>query len=406
MSGLVVIDLGYGDGGKGGIVDALTRIFGSSLTVRFSGGPQCSHHVVLPDGRWHGFAQFGSGTFAGARTYLSQDVLIEPYAMLNEEAHLATKDVPDARSQLSVHPDCLVITPWHWRMNRLREHYRATEPHGSCGMGVGEARGDRLAGKESILVGQLTDLGILKRIRDRKIAEAVSEFGSSVEANLAEDTAQRVYLDYQQFNKRLYLSERVPKANFAIFEGSQGVLIDENCGWEPHRTWTDVTAKNALKLIAGVPYSVVGIVPLVMTRHGKGPFISEDVYTDYTDHDNHNRWNKYQGRLRHGALDLVAIRYALKHSGGVNQLAFTKLDKVTFPLKVCIAYQHGRETWTSIPDNAKAADLFDCRPVWSCLSSLAELDADLGIRARYVSSGPTYLSKSTRFGDTFSHFKI
>ena len=50
--------------------------------------------MVLPDGRHHTFAQFGSGMFVrGVRTFLSRFMMIEPYAMLNEAAHLA---VPQA----------------------------------------------------------------------------------------------------------------------------------------------------------------------------------------------------------------------------------------------------------------------------------------------------------------------
>ena len=67
MAGLV-----FGDEGKGTTVDALVRKHKAKLVVRFGGGPQAAHHVVLPDGRWHCFAQFGSGTLIpGVRTLVA-----------------------------------------------------------------------------------------------------------------------------------------------------------------------------------------------------------------------------------------------------------------------------------------------------------------------------------------------
>ena len=67
------------------MVDYLVRSHAADLVVRFNGGPQAGHNVVLPDGRHHTFAQFGSGSFVpGVRTLLSRLMLIEPYAMLNE----------------------------------------------------------------------------------------------------------------------------------------------------------------------------------------------------------------------------------------------------------------------------------------------------------------------------------
>jgi adenylosuccinate synthase len=48
----------FGDEGKGTTVDFQTRELNSTLTVRFNGGAQAAHNVVLPDGRHHTFAQF------------------------------------------------------------------------------------------------------------------------------------------------------------------------------------------------------------------------------------------------------------------------------------------------------------------------------------------------------------
>ena len=53
----------YGDEGKGTTVEYLVKHTNSKLVVRYGGGPQAAHHVVLPNGTWHCFSQYGSGGF-------------------------------------------------------------------------------------------------------------------------------------------------------------------------------------------------------------------------------------------------------------------------------------------------------------------------------------------------------
>jgi adenylosuccinate synthase len=66
-----VIDLGFGDGGKGVAVDNIcVNCDAVPLVIRFSGGQQCGH-TVMPDAETkHVFSSFGSGTFVGAPTFL------------------------------------------------------------------------------------------------------------------------------------------------------------------------------------------------------------------------------------------------------------------------------------------------------------------------------------------------
>lgn len=64
--------LSYGDEGKGTTVESLVNTFEAELVIRFGGGPQAAHHIVQEDGKWHCFAQFGSGTLLpGVQTFLS-----------------------------------------------------------------------------------------------------------------------------------------------------------------------------------------------------------------------------------------------------------------------------------------------------------------------------------------------
>src|ERR1700689_3707681 len=100
---LLVAGLLWGDEGKGATVDALTHRFNAGLIVRYNGGSQAGHNVVLPDGRQHCFSQFGSGTFyPGVKTHLSRFMLVNPMNMSNEYAHLHELGIHDAWERTTV----------------------------------------------------------------------------------------------------------------------------------------------------------------------------------------------------------------------------------------------------------------------------------------------------------------
>src|SRR4051812_324807 len=161
----LVVDLAYGDCGKGTIVDFLARRSpGDCTVVRFNGGPQAGHNVVTPDGRHHTFSQFGSGSFVpGVRTFLSRFMLIEPYALLKEAHHLQDLGVPDPLVRLTIDARCPIITPAHQAANRIRELSRGDAAHGTCGVGVGETVQDTLEHPDVILhAGDLGDQTIVR----------------------------------------------------------------------------------------------------------------------------------------------------------------------------------------------------------------------------------------------------
>ena len=102
---VAVVDLGYGDAGKGTVVDALCAASRKRAVLRFNGGAQAAHNVVAPDGRHHTFAQFGSGTFAGVPTHLTRFVVVDPLALAAEAAALGGSSGPTVNSQVNA-PFC------------------------------------------------------------------------------------------------------------------------------------------------------------------------------------------------------------------------------------------------------------------------------------------------------------
>jgi adenylosuccinate synthase len=100
----------------------------------------------------------------------------------------------------------------------------------------------------------------------------------------------------------------------AVFEGGQGVLLDQDHGFPPHTTWSTTTDRHARELLAeagDVETKVVGCIRCVTTRHGAGPLPSHDADLTAKLADPGNPANPWQGPLRVGLFDFALYRYAL-----------------------------------------------------------------------------------------------
>jgi adenylosuccinate synthase len=360
MKAIITVGLGFGDEGKGATVDYLARSLNADLVVRFCGGAQAGHNVQLPDGGRHTFAQFGAGTFAGARTYLGSKMILSPATLLPEAEHLQSLGIPDPVGMLTAHPDCLVSTIYHVAMNRLREFARGAKRHGSCGLGMGETRSYWLRyGRDAIVAEDLLDrpalLAKLTLLRDRFLLEMqeLSSLDPKLQAMLR-DTMPAVEADMlQAATADLRLSERLPPCRTVIFEGAQGVLLDEWYGFHPHTTWSTVTPYHALEIVreAGISdVTVLGVTRAMTTRHGVGPFPSEGGAVDRTTVERGNPPNDWQGVLRAGPLDLMLLDYAIRVCD-VDGLVVNCLDHLPETPRLCTSY--GETNRIQIPNTLK-----------------------------------------------------
>ncbi len=447
----LVADLGYGDAGKGSIVDFLARQFSAVTVIRYNGGAQAAHNVIDPIGRHHTFAQFGSGTFVpGVRTHLSRFMLVDPLNLLREERHLHTLGVTDSLARLTIHHEALVTTPYHQALNRLREIARDHERHGSCGLGIGETMADALAlGDRVPRVGDARDpVGLrqkLQTLREWKLAQL-----QTIRADLpATEQTQREcaiiedarFLDFLVDTYRRWAQQvsivndrdqaRILTAAVIIFEGAQGVLLDEWYGFHPYTTWSTTTFKNADALLQEHHYDGevvrLGLVRAYATRHGPGPFVTEDDALKSILPEAHNVPNAWQLAMRVGHFDAVATRYALALTGPIDALAITHVDRLRhiaeWKMATHYSYQ-GATTGLSdyfslrgaIIENIRAGQrpdldhqaaltqhLQQCAPQYHvqqantigvneavCLDQIA---AEVGVPIGIVSTGPTAIDK-------------
>ena len=363
MSHTVVVDLGYGDAGKGTVVDRLCAGGTTAAVVRFNGGAQAAHNVVTAGGRHHTFAQFGSGTLHGVPTHLSRFVLVDPLALSAEADHLAALGVPAPYRLLTVDRRALLTTPYHAAAGRARERARGAARHGSCGMGIGETAAHALAHPgDAPTAGDCTSPSRLLRklhlLRDRLTAELGELDAPPVEGCAAALTA---------FAAAVTLVDdawlpRTLAAGPVVFEGAQGVLLDEWHGFHPHTTWSTTTAANAETLLAeaGAAGTArrLGVVRTYTTRHGPGPLVTEDPALHAALPEPHNGHGPWQGPFRTGHFDAVAHAYAVAACGGVDALAVTHLDApARWPaLRICRGYADGGALLDRLPP-ARPGDL-------------------------------------------------
>ncbi|MBX3015725.1 MAG: adenylosuccinate synthetase [Caldilineaceae bacterium] len=428
---ILTVDLGFGDAGKGSIVDFLTRTHGAHTVVRYNGGAQAGHRVVALVGDReldHVFSQFGAGTLAGAATHLSRFMLLEPLAMLAEEVHLQSLGVTDAFRRTTIDSQALVITPFQRAVNRLRELARGADRHGSCGMGIGETMVDRLAYGEQVLVaGDLqkrdrlfAKLAFLREVNVQKVVTLLPKLATLEQAHPELDllldpawadwlmSAYGEFMAQAQLVPNAYLATLLARPGTVVFEGAQGVLLDEWVGFHPHTTWSTTTLANAEQLLAEANYqgrvTRMGLTRAYATRHGAGPLVTEEPALTQALPDACNHFGAWQQGFRVGWLDLVLLRYACAVVGPLDSLAVTCLDRLAeWPLlQLCTHYADKQERLTHLPLAPSARDLAHqahltatlarCRPCYRTISSplalVEQLTTELAVPIGLISQGP------------------
>ncbi len=340
----IVVGMGYGDEGKGSWVDHLVRKHDIKYVVRFNGGAQASHHVVTPGGVTHAFQQFGSGSFtAGAETCLSRFMLVEPEQLLNEAKALERKGVAKPLDGMIVSENAPIITPCNRLLNHIQEIKRGASRHGSCGYGIGITQNDvETLGSKALYARDLSDAKLQKKLFtlwERRLDEA-RPFVTEDNAHLFEKLEGIDLGYYAQLFRHVACRVRIVpdeeiatiiRENDVVFEGAQGVLLDQVHGFYPYCTRSNCTFRNADTLLHEAKFGGntqrVGLLRAYGTRHGAGPFVTEDTSSSIA--PCHNQANVWQGSFRLGWFDAVAARYALRVVERVDTLAITNLDRLT-----------------------------------------------------------------------------
>lgn len=376
----VVIGANFGDEGKGLMTDyfafrAQNAIgdeglyrggSGKGIVVRFNGGAQAGHTVTAPDGNRHVFGHFCSGSFAGLPGYLSEFFVVNPMLFLKELSQLERIGNVQGlfiNTKLYVDKNCMVTTPYDMMINQIAEMSRGIMKHGSCGVGFNETITRCLYNEAyRLCMMDLRDVEATRQklavIRNEYIGIRLEQLGvpsipQAYEELLAnEGILEGFAADAAEMLRRVEITDIgvLESYNDIIFEGAQGLLLDQSHEYFPHVTRSNTGIENAAELIKKAfaevgrepngketgPVEVIYVTRAYMTRHGAGPFPSELPEKPYSGIvDMTNVPNPYQDVLRYGLMDIDAldraIKQDLKKAKGLEcdvRLAVTCLDQL------------------------------------------------------------------------------
>jgi len=344
----VVIGAGYGDEGKGITTDHLAQK-DCDLVVRFSGGAQAGHTVKHPNVE-HVFHHFGSGTLRNVPTYLGKEFVVNPYLFLKEREKLQKKGFNPV---VYVDKNCKVTTPLEVLINQKIEKYRGINRHGSCGVGINET-----ITRHEWLPVTVDHLKYLTKYARYAMKDILYEYvaGRLMELGMDETNALKIVDDVplQAFQDRFFddcyafmrcvkvVDESVlVKFGTVVFEGSQGLLLDEfhpNFPWVTRaRTGIHNVHDMLINYKDEVDVHLHYVTRAYKTRHGAGPFnyqVPDNFFPKLV--DTTNVPNDWQGTMRIGLLDIdelyhsiVKDLYEYRYTGYTSKtLVVTCMDQV------------------------------------------------------------------------------
>ncbi len=352
----------WGDEGKGKMVDMLAEDKKVKAVVRFQGGNNAGHTVVVK-GEKYAFHLLPSGILYQDKTcVIGNGVIIDPQVLLSEVELLESK-LGKKHANLLISEKCHLIMPWHIVIDQI-----TGGKIGTTSRGIGPTYKD-LVGRRGI---RFMDSGDKKSWQE-KVSEELSwnkkyidllcqvykvskEEQNKLELNkkLSLKTIVQNYWTWLSKLRKnslvkvgdvsLFLDKLQQQGSKILFEGAQATLLDIAHGTYPYVTSSNPTLGG---LYIGTGFRpkdlrVGGVVKAYTTRVGAGPFPTElNNKIGEKLREKGYEFGTTTGRPRRcGWLDLTIVRYA-KLINGLDFLAIPKLDVLTGikPLKIAVGYK-------------------------------------------------------------------
>jgi adenylosuccinate synthase len=395
MPAIVLIGAQWGDEGKGKATDLLGgRV---QWVVRYQGGNNAGHTVVLPSGENFALHLIPSGILTpGVTNVIGNGVVVDPGVLLTELDGLEERGVDT--SGLLISADAHLLMPYHVAIDKVTERYLGNKKIGTTGRGIGPCYQDKIA-RIGIRVADVLDPDLLaakigaslefknqvlvkiynrKALDPREITDALLEQAGGFAHRIA-DT-------------RLLLGRALEAGQTVLLEGSQGTLLDVDHGTYPYVTSSNPTAGGAAVGSGVGPTritTVLGILKAYTTRVGSGPFPTElfDENGEYLAKTGGEIGVTTGRRRRCGWFDAVIARYATRVNG-ITDYFLTKLDVLSGlqTVPVCVGYTVDGKRTDDMPmtqsDIARAEPVYEELPGWWEDISAAREFADLPAKAR------------------------
>ena len=364
MPGIVLVGAQWGDEGKGKFVDVLTER--ANWVVRFQGGNNAGHTIVI-DGVKTALSLLPSGILRpNVKCLLGAGVVLNPTVLISEMERVRKAGGDVSPGRIVIDRDAQLVLDYHIAVDKAREQRRGADRIGTTGKGIGPAYEDR-SQRSGIRCADLLDIdGAKERIRGHVVEKnRILQF--VLESDLRVDFDQ-IWLSLREQAQLLapyigngskIIFDALKRDEKVIFEGAQGVLLDQVHGTYPYVTSSITIAGGAASGVGVGPRmldAVVGLAKAYTTRVGEGPFPTE-IHGDVGDQlrERGHEYGTVTGRPRRcGWLDAVALRRAIRISG-IDSLILTKLDVLSSFSKVaiCTGYRSGDEILDDLPSLAE-----------------------------------------------------
>jgi len=334
-----VIGVGYGDEGKGSVVDYLATKNPYSVVFRHSGGHQVGHTVMIGEDI-HEFRHFGSATFRDIPTIWDKRCTVSPLQFEIEFKQLQTKF--GLSPKLHCHSLCPVTTLFDIAYNRAKEKQYKT---GSVGVGFGATlKRHELVPLcaidlryKSVLELKLSNINIyyFNKCNDENIFDLYfEELGELGKAGYNTDTFIK---SCEYFVGNTFEISEIENDYFdtVIFEGNQGILLDKIHGFYPNVTYGYTTNKR----VKCDQLNTFYVSRCYSTRHGHGLLKNENLEIPVLKNNEFesNHVNAWQDNFRSAILDYDLVEYAIKcdqayEKNRTSSLVMTCMDQIDNPL--------------------------------------------------------------------------
>ena len=408
-----VTGAGYGDEGKGLMTDYFCGKLCDKkvLDIKVNGGAQAGHTVCRIDNNnnykhWV-FRQYGSGTFAGADTYLCKEFMVNFIELVKERQKL--QEIYDIQNHLYIDKGCRVTLPCDVVINRALEEHR-TKRHGSCGLGIyetfhrnNEIKAFKVKDVINEFISKTPDkfLDELNKIAEEHIKYRIAEIKEKDSIEISDVEAKKMICEAEKMNTEyidalleiikcddLTFSESLDNTitthgyNAVVFECSQGLELDQfNKRNFPHLTPSNTGLKDVASIInecetlKNCDMENCFVTRSYKTKHGAGIFVEEDteIQSQFGLYDRTNHRNQFQGSLKYGRVNFGRLKklifeqleYMNDIKNRKTSLAITHLDQTNEVFVLSTESKNYKDVDTSMFDKTyksfgeKASDILE-----------------------------------------------